>query len=56
MALEKAQHKQPRLKRAERPGRIKEVRNLEVLGRCVPVRLAGCEEEPGEPHIFRGVD
>ncbi|BDM71002.1 hypothetical protein HEK616_44890 [Streptomyces nigrescens] len=57
MAVHKVQPKQPRLKRAgERPGRIKEVRNLEVWDRCGPVRLAGCDDDPGEPHIFRGID
>ncbi|MFJ9412820.1 MULTISPECIES: hypothetical protein [unclassified Streptomyces] len=56
MALHKAQYKQPRLKQDDRPGRIKELRNLEVWGRCVPVRLAGCDDDPAEPHIFRGID
>ncbi|QHC24395.1 hypothetical protein [Streptomyces sp. GS7] len=56
VALHKAQNKQPRLKQGERPGRIKEVRNLEAWDRCGPVRLAGCEEDPVEPHIFRGID
>lgn len=56
MAFDKTQYKQPRPKKGERPGRIKEVRNLEVWGRCTPVRLAGCEDDPAEPHIFRGID
>ncbi|WP_158795125.1 MULTISPECIES: hypothetical protein [unclassified Streptomyces] len=57
MAVHKVQPKQPRLKQAgERPGRIKEVRNLEFWDRCGPVRLAGCDDDPGEPHIFRGID
>ncbi|GAA2645213.1 hypothetical protein [Streptomyces lunalinharesii] len=56
MAVHKAQHKQPRLKQGERPGRIKEVRSLEAWDRCAPVRLAGCEEDPVEPHIVRGID
>ncbi|WP_167538466.1 hypothetical protein [Streptomyces albofaciens] len=56
MALENAQRKEPRPKRSERPGRIREVRNLEVWGRCVPVRVAGCDDDPAEPHIFRGID
>ncbi|OKH99284.1 hypothetical protein A6A06_27465 [Streptomyces sp. CB02923] len=56
VALENAQRKQPRPKPGERPGRIKEVRNLEVWGRCVPVRVAGCDDDPTEPHIFRGID
>ncbi|ARF58659.1 hypothetical protein B1H19_34750 [Streptomyces gilvosporeus] len=56
VALHKAQYKQPRSKQGDRPGRIKEVRNLEVWGRCVPVRLAGCDDDPAEPHIFRGID
>ncbi|TSB28305.1 hypothetical protein FNJ62_10085 [Streptomyces benahoarensis] len=56
VAFDKTQYKEPRSKQRERPGRIKEVRNLEVWGRCAPVRLAGCDEEPVEPHIFRGID
>ncbi|GAA3185447.1 MULTISPECIES: hypothetical protein [Streptomyces] len=56
MAFDKTQYKEPRPKQGERPGRIKEVRNLEVWGRGAPVRLAGCDEEPVEPHIFRGID
>ncbi|KEF16933.1 hypothetical protein ADK47_00830 [Streptomyces rimosus subsp. rimosus] len=56
VALENAQRKQPRPKRSERPGRIGEVRNLEVWGRCVPVRVAGCDDDPAEPYIFRGID
>ncbi|GAU69036.1 hypothetical protein SSP35_10_00670 [Streptomyces sp. NBRC 110611] len=56
VALHKAQHKQPRLKQGERPGRIKEVRNLDVWDRCAPVRLAGCDDDPAEPYIIRGID
>lgn len=56
VALESARRPQPKMKRSERPGRIREVRNLEVWGRCVPVRVAGCEDDTTEPHIFRGID
>ncbi|MFJ6748707.1 MULTISPECIES: hypothetical protein [unclassified Streptomyces] len=55
MAMHKAQYKQPRQKQGDRPGRLKEVRNLEVWDRA-PVRLAGCDDDPTEPHIFRGID
>ncbi|MFG2888783.1 hypothetical protein [Streptomyces sp. NPDC048248] len=56
MALHKAHYEQPRPQQGDRPGRIKEVRNLEVWDRCVPVRLAGCDDDPAESNIFRGID
>lgn len=34
----------------------RQLRNLDVWARSAPIRLAGYEDDPSEPHILRGID
>ncbi|MFD7921085.1 hypothetical protein ACFV3R_17895 [Streptomyces sp. NPDC059740] len=56
MALEDAQRPKTGWQQSERKGRVRELRTIEVWESCTPVRLAGYEDDPAEPHIVRGID
>jgi hypothetical protein len=53
---EKTKQNQLPPERREHIRRPKDVRNLDVWSRCAPIRLAGCEDDPAESHILRGID
>jgi hypothetical protein len=53
---EQHKRKEAAAEAGDRTGLLEEERSLDAWSRCLPIHLAGCEDDPSETHILRGLD
>lgn len=56
MSPEQHKRKEAAAEAGDRTGLLEEERSLDAWSRCLPIHLAGCEDDPSETHILRGLD